>query len=50
MLLTLQDVALCVVIEHYSGPLGKVTLEASLKLRIHVHYTKSVPVTKPSPA
>ena len=37
MLSTLQEVALCVVIEHLSGPLNKVTLQVSLESRFQVY-------------
>ena len=34
MLLTLTQVALCVFIEHQSGPLDKFTLQVPLELRL----------------
>ena len=39
MLSTFQEVALCVVIEHYSGPLGKATLQVTLELKFYMYDT-----------
>ena len=39
MLSTLEEVALCVVIEHKSGPLDKVALQVPLELRFNMNDT-----------